>query len=220
MMGKPPDPHDLPPACADLAGRRVLFVMAAEPEYGPALRARIDPLMTGIGPIEAAIRGALALDALARGPGLPDLVVSLGSAGSRVCAVGAVFQVASVSWRDIDASPFGFAKGVTPLVDHPVDVPLVTPLPLPAARLSSGGKVISGEEYAGIDAEMVDMETFAIARVCHMFGVPLMGLRGISDGPEPPTGLHTWTDLLGHLDAELARAVDMLPAALARAPNA
>jgi len=60
------------------------------------------------------------------------------------------------------------------------------------------------------------METFALARVCALFDVPLMGLRGISDGPEPPTGLHDWTNLLGHLDEELAKAVDMLPDALAQ----
>ena len=39
----------------------ILFVMAAQPEYGPALRARIQPLMTGIGPIEAAVQLTAAL---------------------------------------------------------------------------------------------------------------------------------------------------------------
>ena len=58
----------------------------------------------------------------------------------------------------------------------------------------------------------------ALGIISVIFGVPLMGLRGISDGPEPPSGLHTWTNLLGHLDEELARAVDLLPGALARAP--
>ena len=198
-----------------MGGHNVLVVMAAEPEYGPHLRERFRPVFTGIGPIEAAMKGALALAALARTGQRPDLVVCLGSAGSRVCPLGEVFQVKSVSWRDIDASPFGFTRGVTPLIDHPVDVPLATPLPIASARLSSGGAVLSGDGYAAVDADMVDMETFAIARVCALFAVPLVGLRGISDGPEPPTGLHDWTNLLGHLDEELAKAVDMLPAALA-----
>jgi len=199
-----------------MAGRNVLFVMAADAEYGPHLRARFNPLFTGVGPIEAAMKGALAMGTLARAGQRPDLVVSLGSAGSQVCPLGDVFQVKSVSWRDIDASPFGFAKGVTPFLDHPVDIPLATPLPIAAARLSTGGDVLSGDRYAAIDADMVDMETFALARVCALFYVPLMGLRGISDGPEPPTGLHDWTNLLGHLDEELAKAVDMLPDALAQ----
>ena len=57
----------------------VLFVMAAEAEYGPALRARIDPLITGIGPVEGAVQLTAALAGM---PGLPRLIVSLGSAGS------------------------------------------------------------------------------------------------------------------------------------------
>jgi adenosylhomocysteine nucleosidase len=208
-------PHTHRPDLVSIAGQSVLFMMAADAEYGPHLRARFNPLFTGVGPIEAAMRGALALGALVTAGQRPDLVVCLGSAGSRVCTLGEVFQVRSVSWRDIDASPFGFARGVTPFVDHPVDVPLACPLPIASARLSTGGDVLSGAEaYARIDAEMVDMETFAIARVCALYNVPLMGLRGISDGPEPPTGLHDWTNLLGHLDEQLAKAVDLLPAAL------
>ena len=38
-----------------VAGKSILFVMAAEAEYGPFLRSRIEPLMTGVGPVEAAI---------------------------------------------------------------------------------------------------------------------------------------------------------------------
>ena len=109
------------PDCVPMAGRQVLFVMAARPEYGPHLARRFNPLFTGIGPIEAALHGGMALAALKAAGSMPDHVVCLGSAGSRVCPLGEVFQVRTVSWRDIDASPFGFAKGVTPLVDHPVD---------------------------------------------------------------------------------------------------
>ncbi|HRM73313.1 MAG TPA: 5'-methylthioadenosine/S-adenosylhomocysteine nucleosidase, partial [Paracoccus sp. (in: a-proteobacteria)] len=62
-----------------LAGRRVLFVMAVEAEYGAELRARIQPLMTGIGPVEAAVQLTAALSTLQARGEMPDLVVSLGS---------------------------------------------------------------------------------------------------------------------------------------------
>ena len=39
-----------------IAGKSVLFVMAAEAEYGPHLRRRFVPLMTGVGPVEAGVR--------------------------------------------------------------------------------------------------------------------------------------------------------------------
>lgn len=203
--------------CETISARRVLFVMAVDAEYGPHLRARFTPLLTGVGPIEAALATGMALQALAQQSALPDLVVCLGSAGSRLCPLGDIFQVASVSWRDMDASRLGFTKGVTPFIDHPVDLPLATPLALPLARLSTGANIVGGEDYAAIDADMVDMETFAVARACARFDVPLMGLRGISDGPGELDHINSWTALLGLLDQRLAAAVDLLPEALARA---
>ncbi|MCP1471610.1 adenosylhomocysteine nucleosidase [Sphingobium sp. OAS761] len=203
--------------CETIAGRRVLFLMAADAEYGPHLRQRFTPLMTGVGPVEAALTAGAALHDLSRRKALPDLVLCLGSAGSRTCLLGEIFQVSSVSWRDMDASRLGFTKGVTPFVDHPVDVPLATPLPIPAARLSTGANIVGGEEFAGIDADMVDMETFAIARACARHGVPLAGLRGISDGPGEIDHIDGWMELLGLIDERLAAAVDLLPDALARA---
>ena len=202
------------PNCEIIAGNRVLFIMAIEDEYGPHLRSRVTPLMTGVGPIEAAVTTSLALQHLHQQDALPDLAVSLGSAGSRTCQLGEVYQVASVSWRDMDASRLGFAKGVTPFIDHPVDLPLHTPLDLPTARLSTGANIVGGEEYALIDAEMVDMESFAIARACQRFAVPLMGLRGISDGPGELNDMLGWTKLLALLDEKLSHAVDMLVAHL------
>jgi adenosylhomocysteine nucleosidase len=141
---------------------------------------------------------------------LPDLVVSLGSGGSRRCAVGEIFQISHVSWRDIDASRLGFTKGVTPFLDHPVAIPLSTPLDWPTATLSTGGNVVGGDDYAAIDADLVDMESFAILRSCQHFGVPMMGLRGISDGPGELSGMLEWTALLDLLDERLAVAVDRL----------
>lgn len=192
-------------------GRRLLFVMACAPEYGPALRARITPLMTGVGPIEAALTMASALQRLEDAGTLPDLVVSLGSAGSRRCTLGEVYQVSTVCWRDMDATRLGFERGVTPLLDHPACMRLEAPLTsVPTATLSTGANVIGGDDYAAIEADMVDMETFAVLRACQRFAVPLMGLRGISDGPGELEGMAGWEALLLHLDAKLATAIDLL----------
>jgi len=199
-----------------VAGVPVLFVMAAEAEYGPCLRSRIHPLITGIGPIEAAVSLTAALSAQAAVGALPQLIVNLGSCGSRSLAQASVHQVASVSWRDMDASPLGFEKGRTPLLDLPAEIALPHRVPgLPAARLSTGANIVSGAGYDGIDADMVDMETFAVLRAAQRFGVPLIGLRGVSDGAEELRVLSDWTRLLGEIDRALAVAVDALHDALA-----
>jgi adenosylhomocysteine nucleosidase len=200
----------------EIDGRRVLFVMATDHEYGRNLRARFVPLITGVGPIEAAIATSTRLQLLGQSR-VPDLVVCLGSAGSRRCDVGGVYQIACVSWRDMDASRLGFPKGVTPFTDHPVAFPLLTPLwDTPAASLSTGANIVGGGEYDAIDADLVDMETFAVLRACQRFGIPMIGLRGVSDGPGELNGLTGWTDLLALLDERLAEAVDRIPEALGR----
>lgn len=197
---------------ADLGGARVLFVMAVGQECGPHLSARFRPLFTGVGPIEAALATGVALASL--GAELPDLAVSLGSAGSRRCALGTVRQVSAVSWRDMDATRLGFARGVTPFLDRPAIEPLPTPLALPSATLATGATIVGGDGYDAIDADLVDMETYAVLRACGRFGVPMLGLRGVSDGPGELAELEGWTALLGRLDAALARAVDELAGVL------
>jgi adenosylhomocysteine nucleosidase len=188
-----------------------LCVMAAEPEYGPALRERIRPLMTGVGPVEAAAATAQALETLKGEGGLPDLVVSLGSAGSRTLDHGRVYRISEVSYRDMDASALGFPRGETPFPRLAARLTLAEgPAGLPSARLATGGSVVSGVAYDGVDADMVDMETFAVVRAAARFGVPVLGLRGVSDGRVDLSALEHWTDALAEIDQRLAEALDLL----------
>lgn len=193
----------------------ILYVMAASQEYGPHLQTRINPLMTGIGPVEAAVTVAAQLaERLAAGR-LPHLVVSLGSAGSSRLEQGKVYQASSVSWRDMDASALGFEPGVTPFLGLPAILPLGHPVPgIEQASLSTGGDIVSGAAYRTIAADMVDMETYAVLRACQRFNVPLVALRGISDGRAEVRALIDWTHYLHVVDQNLAAAVDLLEAAV------
>jgi len=198
-----------------LSGRDVLFVMAAEAEYGPHLRKLFTPLMTGVGPVEAGVRLGAELARLKVEKALPDLVVSLGSAGSRTLEQAEIYQAVSVAYRDIDASPLGFEKGATPFLDLPVTVPLPIRIPgIREASLSTGGAIICGAAYDAIAADMVDMETFACLRACQLFGVPLIGLRGISDGAADLRHVGDWTEYLHVIDEKLAGAVGLLEQAI------
>jgi adenosylhomocysteine nucleosidase len=190
----------------------ILYVMAAEAEYGPHLRRRIDPLMTGVGPVEAAVA---VTRSLAGASTLPRLVVSLGSAGSRSLEQCGVYQASAVSYRDMDASALGFAKGQTPFLDIPPVLPVTTIAGLPTATLSTGANIVSGRAYDGIAADMVDMETYAVLRACQAFGVPLLALRGISDGASELGHVDDWTQYLHIIDEKLAAAVDLVEAAVA-----
>lgn len=185
--------------------KKLLYVMAAEPEYGAHLKKCFTPLMTGIGPVEAAISLSNALHELDT---KPDCIINLGSAGSATLEQAEVYQVSSIAYRDMDASPLGFEKGATPLLDIPVILKLENQnTGLQKASLSTGASIVSGNAYNDIDADMVDMETFAIQRVCMVHEIPLIGLRGISDGKEEINQLSDWTQYLNIIDEKLAIAV-------------
>ena len=70
------------------------------------------------------------------------------------------------------------------------------------------------EPQRQVDADMVEMETFAILRACQAFAVPLIGLRGISDGKAELRHVGDWTEYLHVIDEKLAAAVDRLEQAV------
>ncbi len=204
------------PTLTDMGGSHILFAMAADAEYGPHLKRRITPLMTGVGPVEAAVELTAALAGLEARGRLPNLAVSLGSAGSRVLEQTEIYQATSVAYRDMDATPLGFEAGVTPFLDLPATLPL--PLRIPGIReatLSTGANIVSGAAYDAIAAEMVDMESYACLRACMRFDVPLVVLRGISDGKTELHHVDDWTEYLHIIDEKLATAVDRLGEAIA-----
>jgi adenosylhomocysteine nucleosidase len=83
------------------------------------------------------------------------------------------------------------------------------------ATLSTGAAIVSGAGYDAVGAEMVDMETYAIKRAADRFGLPLVALRGISDGDSELRHIGDWTQYLHLIDERLAAAVDTLEAAIA-----
>ena len=51
------------------------------------------------------------------------------------------------------------------------------------------------------------MESFAVYRAARRFDVPMIGLRGISDGRSELAGLHDWMEYLNEIDHKLAGAI-------------
>ena len=198
----------------------VLFAMASEPELGPALRARVTPLITGVGPVEAAAAVAETLAVLAATGQQPDLTVAMGSAGSNRLPQAEIFQVSAARYRDMDASPLGFEKGVTPFADCPAELPVAQRLPdIAKATISTGGAIVNGATSATIGADMADMETYAVMRAAWRAGVPVITLRGISDGAEPLERFADWTRYLAEIDEKLAAIIAGLDEAFAQRPG-
>ena len=82
------------------------------------------------------------------------------------------------------------------------------------ASLSTGANIVSGSAYDLIDADMVEMETFAVLRACQRFELPLIGLRGISDGAAELRHVDDWKEYLHVIDEKLAGAVEAMAEAM------
>lgn len=186
-------------------GETVLFLMATTAEYLTNLKRMFVPAIIGVGPVEAALNTGLVFASLTK---MPDHVILMGSAGSATLGQGNVYQANCFAYRDMDATALGFKPGQTPFSDQPPVIKSENLVPgIEKASLSTGANIVLTDNFKQIDQEMVDMESFAVLRVCQAYSVPLIVLRGISDGPQELKVYEDWARLLPTVDKNLAQAL-------------
>jgi adenosylhomocysteine nucleosidase len=85
---------------------------------------------------------------------------------------------------DMDARALGFELGQTPFDEVPVLME-VAPIfsHLPSATCSSADRFDDGSS-AGHPREVVDMEAYALSKVCHLEALPFASAKYISDGAD------------------------------------
>lgn len=154
--------------------QKILLLTALESELTASRApAGVEVVFTGVGKINAA---SIATEAILRAR--PDQVITFGTAGKVNPVRNGLLDIAKVIQRDMLAMPLA-ERGVTPLSDEP------------AAYFSGFGDAVCGTgdsfvtardewlEASGVD--VVDMELFAIAHVCHRLGVPWRAYKYITD---------------------------------------
>jgi len=162
----------------------VLIVAALRDETGNHFEDRgIPVLYTGIGKVNAAYFLTLELAKLRIQGQLPRAVINFGTAGSPVFETHQLVECTRFSQRDMDLSPLGFARGVTPFEDTPSI--LEVPKRLHGLATGTCGTGDSFETGAAkVQCDVVDMEAFALAKVCHLEGLPFLSVKYISDGSD------------------------------------
>jgi futalosine hydrolase len=151
----------------------VLVVAATEREL--AQLGGLDTLCCGVGPVEAALRTARALE-----EGRPEAVVHVGIAGSRTLAPPTLVLGSEAVYCDVLDPGSTFPRIERSLPDAALLERARAALPeahvLPIATC---GKVGGG---TGFDVEA--MEGFGVLRACELAGVPAFELRAISNSPD------------------------------------
>jgi adenosylhomocysteine nucleosidase len=166
-------------------------------------------IYTGVGKVNA----TMALTRrLTQGP-LPELVLNLGSAGAHQRPTGAhqrptgaIVACTQFIEHDMDATALGFHWGQTPFEDA---IEIDSPLPpewqqlnLPEAVCHSGDRFVT-EPHAFFEFDVVDMEGYALAKVCQAFNVPFVSLKFITDGADGQAATD-WPEALAQASRGLA----------------
>jgi adenosylhomocysteine nucleosidase len=163
---------------------RTLVVVALRAESAGVFEAAGVPVLyCGVGKVNAAIALARELARyLRQGQELP-LVLNFGSAGSRQHATGTLLECHEFVQRDMDVSGLGFALGVTPFDEAPPCLRFERIFNhLQSAVCGSGDSFATAP--AGIECGVVDMEAYALAKVCWCEKAQFACAKYVSDGAD------------------------------------
>lgn len=165
-----------------------LVVMALPHEADDVFaRAGVPVLYTGVGKVNAAMALARTLAACRHAARPLPHVVNFGSAGSRRLATGTLVACTRFHQRDMDVSGLGYAPGVTPFEEIPAVLEFPTAFPqLPTASCGTGDSFETGGQAQSCD--VVDMEAYALAKVCHVEQVRFACAKYVSDGADASAG--------------------------------
>lgn len=105
----------------------------------------------------------------------PKLVINYGTAGAVNSNIKGLVQVTGFVDRDMDARPLNFKLGQTPFEK---DIMLGTP------EVVCGTGDTFATEKPAIDCDVVDMEAYAIAKICKKHKVEFLCYKYISDSAD------------------------------------
>ncbi|MGI9337490.1 MAG: 5'-methylthioadenosine nucleosidase [Gammaproteobacteria bacterium] len=163
----------LPVVAEDVAakGGGRYIIVAAVPQETKGLSAFAPVVHTGVGKVSAAIALFEAVNKYR-----PSLVINYGSAGAVGGLVG-LHRVDTFVERDMDARALGFARGVAPFSAEGLP-------PAEGIVLGSGDSFVTDiGELEGLDIriDLVDMEGFALHKVCRRLGIDFAAYKYVSD---------------------------------------
>ncbi len=165
-----------------------ILLLVAMPEELAFAAKGMTLVHTGIGKVNAAWRTAQALAAHN-----PDMLINFGTAGAVTAGLQGLVEVGATLQRDMDVRALGVPLGATPFEEDSAEI-----------RFSSALLVCgTGDSFAARAPEMpcdlVDMELYAIAKVCRAAQIPLRAFKYISDNADDaaPTD---WRQALRHAE--------------------
>ena len=164
--------------------KKTLIVCALEVETQGQLD-DYDVLYTGVGKVNATFE--LTRKFGKYGSYIPyNMVINYGTAGSRKIKKKTLVDCTKFIQRDMDVTGLGFMRGETPFEQDPPFVIQQQNVEFnPIGRNATCG---SGDNFAEDKSqyygEVVDMEAYALAKVCYLYDIPFISFKYITDGAD------------------------------------
>tara|TARA_B100001248_G_scaffold254999_1_gene234166 strand:+ start:1897 stop:2478 length:582 start_codon:yes stop_codon:yes gene_type:complete len=163
--------------------KKTLIVCALEVETQGQLE-DYEVLYTGVGKVNATLKLTRKLGKF--GSHIPyERIINYGTAGSRKIKKKTLVDCTKFVQRDMDVTGLGFMRGETPFEKEP---PLMlevysdfNPIGRNATCGTGDSFVEDKSQYYG---EVVDMEAYALAKVCWTYDVPFISFKYITDGAD------------------------------------
>lgn len=173
---------------ADLPMVLVVMALAAE-SAGVFEAAGVPVLYCGVGKVNAAIALTRELCRYEQAAQPLPLVLNFGSAGSRVHATGSLVACHEFVQRDMDVTGLGFDLGVTPFDEAPPRLIFEPRFPHLAPAVCGSGDSFA-MAAAAVDCAVVDMEAYALAKVCWLEKAAFACVKYVTDGADHAAASH------------------------------
>lgn len=172
--------------------QNMLIVMALEDE-GQGLLEKLgyEVLYCGVGKVNATYHLMRRLSDTIRPVGQ---VLNLGSAGSHRFSTGELVAADKFVQRDMDLTGLGFELGHTPFESDPmmISVPRYF-ADLPHGVCGSGDSFL--QNLCPVNSDIIDMEAYALAKVCLRESLPFACAKYITDGADKSASKDWQTNL-------------------------
>lgn len=175
-----------------IAPDRPLLVVAAE-EEAVHLNDDLPLLLTGIGKVNAAVAVARVLASHR-----PSEIINLGTAGALKPGIKGTHEIARVVQHDLNG------KAIEELTGRPTGLPF--DLRPEGLVLATGDAFVSSEPLRStlaLQADLVDMEGYAVAAAAHAAGIPVRLVKHVSDTADEGAAI-TWKESLEACARDLA----------------
>lgn len=136
---------------------------------------------TGVGKINACLKTIEVINNFS-----PKLIINYGTAGSLRKNLNGLYEVSNFFQRDMDASGLGFKIGETPYDE-------ISHISFKKNGLSIGTGDSFVSELPNLETDLVDMEAYAIAKVCLIKKINFLCFKYISDNADDNASNH-WQD--------------------------